>query len=568
MLMPDMVYKAASYLRLSKEDGDFSVSPGKQESNSISSQRDMITRYVDKMPDIELVAEFSDDGYTGTNFDRPNFQKMMTAVKSGEVNCIIVKDLSRFGRDYIGSGRYIEKLFPQLGVRFIAINDHYDSALRSSSDSIILPFKNLINDSYSRDISIKVRSNLENKRQRGEFIANFPVYGYKRDEQDKNRLVVDEYAASVVRDIFRWKIEGMSAPKIAAKLNERGILSPMEYKKANGSRYQSKFKTSYQAGWSAVSITRILTNPVYTGTLVQGRRTTPNYKVKLVITKAESEWARVEGTHEAIVHIAEYNLVQELLKGTVRSAAGSEGVHPLSGKVFCGECGKAVKRTTVSSGGKKYAYYNCPNALTPPTKRKGQIVSAGRPEGCAPCRISEGDLESAVLATLRTQIDLILDMEQALKQVEALAWENRECSRLDAEIAVQQEIIEKNNQLKAGVYEDLRDDLISKEEYNDLKAQFSVRIEQAQAVIERLAKERDDIRAALSGSQGWLAQFRKYKNITELNRALIVTLVERVDLYPNREIGVVLRHKNQFADMVKFLENRKNASQQEAREAI
>ena len=260
--------------------------------------------------------------------------------------------------------------------------------------------------------------------------------------------------------------------------------------------------------------------------------------------------------------------MQELLKDTARSAPGSNAVHPLSGKVFCGGCGKAVKRTTVCSGGKKYAYYNCPDALTPPTKRKGQIVSAGRPEGCAPCRISETDLENAVLATLRTQIDLILDMEQALKQVEALAWEKRECSRLDAEISVQQEIIEKNNQLKAGIYEDLRDDLISKEEYNDLKAQFSLRIEAAQAAIESLARERNDIRAALSGNQGWLAQFRKYRNISELSRALIVTLVERIYLHPDREIEVVLRHKNQLADMVKFLEDQKDASQQETKEAI
>lgn len=569
MQKPDILYKAADYLRLSKEDGDFSISPGKQESNSISSQRELIEQYVHNTADIELVAEYCDDGYTGTNFDRPDFQKMMDAVRRGEVNCIIVKDLSRFGRDYIESGKFIEKIFPQMGVRFIAINDHYDSLNGAGgNDSIILPFKNLINDSYSRDISVKVRSNLESKRRRGEFIANFPVYGYARNPEDKNQLIVDEFAAQTVRDIFRWKIEGLSAQKTADRLNARGILPPMAYKRNNGSRYATCFKTTNDVKWSAVAIIRILTNEIYTGTLVQGRRTTPNYKVKKVIVKDESEWVRIEGAHEAIISTAEFNLVQELMKREGRSTSGSDTVHPLSGMIYCGDCGALAKRTCVITKTKKYAYYNCPHAASHPRQQSGKS-SVKAQAGCAPRSISEQELETAVLATLQAQIGLILNMDNALRQVDALSWERREVSRLDAEIEVQESLVEKNNQLKISIYEDLRDGLISKEEFYSLKEQFSARIQAADDAILRLRRERGEVKEGLIDQQGWLAQFRHFQNVISLDRVMIVNLVEKIVLHPDREISVLLRHQDQFAELMKFLTSQGIApAESETKEAI
>ena len=236
------VYHAAIYLRLSKDDGDISFSSKKQESNSIQSQRELLTAFLRQHPEMELYGEYKDDGWTGTNFDRPDFQRMLEDVKAGKINCIVVKDLSRFGRDYILCGKYIEKVFPQLGVRFIAVNDGYDTLTATGTDSIVVPFKNLINDSYSRDISIKVRTNLEVKRRQGACIANFAVYGYAKDPEDKNHLVEDPYAAGVVRDIFTWAVEGLSPGSIASRLNQLGVLSPMEYKKSQGLRFKTQFK--------------------------------------------------------------------------------------------------------------------------------------------------------------------------------------------------------------------------------------------------------------------------------------------------------------------------------------
>ena len=181
-------------------------------------------------------------------FERPGFQKMIEDVKAGRTDCIIVKDLSRFGRNYLDAGEYIEKIFPFLGVRFIAVNDNYDSlGEKKSSDDLIIPFKNLINEAYCRDISMKIRSQLEIKRKNGQFLGSFAAFGYLKDEQDKNKLVVDQYAADIVRDIFKWKLEGISPQDIADALNKLGILSPMEYKRSLGMKYTTSFKTSAKA---------------------------------------------------------------------------------------------------------------------------------------------------------------------------------------------------------------------------------------------------------------------------------------------------------------------------------
>ena len=225
--MSEMKYRACAYLRLSREDDDKRGST--DESNSIKSQRMMIESFVRGFPDVELVKEVCDDGFSGTDYERPAFMEMIAMVEKGEIDCIIVKDLSRLGREYIGAGNYIQKYFPQKNVRFIAINDNYDSLTANSSDRyMVVPVKNFVNESYCRDISIKSRSNQQVKRMNGEYIGSFVCYGYRKDEKDKNKIVPDEEAARVVQDIFAWKLMGLSANSIAAKLNERGTLSPAE----------------------------------------------------------------------------------------------------------------------------------------------------------------------------------------------------------------------------------------------------------------------------------------------------------------------------------------------------
>lgn len=366
------VWNATLYLRLSREDGD------KEESNSITGQRELLRGFLRGHPGLREYAVRIDDGWSGSNFQRPDFERMMEDVKAGKTDCIIVKDLSRFGRNYLDAGEYIEKIFPLMGVRFIAVNDNFDSmAEKSASDDLIIPFKNLINEAYCRDISVKIRSQLEIKRKGGQFIGSFATYGYLKAPEDRHSLVVDEYAAGIVRDMFRWKLEGVSPQDIANALNKLGVLSPAAYKKALGAKYTTHFQVNEQALWSAGSVLRMLKNPVYTGVLTQGRETTPSYKIHKRVVRPENEWAVIEGHHEAIIDRGDFDTVQKVLSLDTRRGPGDSAVTLFSGLVTCGECGGSMVRKTVTSGGRSYCYYIC---------------SAHRRDGsCLPHRIRDRD---------------------------------------------------------------------------------------------------------------------------------------------------------------------------------
>lgn len=327
--MKEKTFQAAVYLRLSREDGDV-TDGGKTISNSIANQNELVVDFLKSHPEIKVIDTYTDDGFSGVNFERPEFQRMLSDIREGKIDCVIVKDLSRFGRNYIESGRYIEKIFPMLGLRFIAITDVYDSIKEDMGSDMIIPVKNLINDAYCRDISIKIRSHMDIKRRNGEYIGAFAAYGYLKDEENRNHLVIDDYAADVVRDIFSMKLCGMSQQAIADKLNADGILATLQYKKSVGVGLNSSFAKSMKPKWSYNAVTRILKNEVYTGTVVQGKCTTPNYKIKKRIHRDEADWIRVEDMHDAIIPKSEFDLVQEILIKDTRISPEQAEVFPLA----------------------------------------------------------------------------------------------------------------------------------------------------------------------------------------------------------------------------------------------
>lgn len=322
-------FLAAMYLRLSRDNEDKDSKAGKigvvkSESNSIGSQRELIRAFIMEQSDMELYDIYVDDGFSGSNFERPEFKRMLADIEAG---------------------RFIQKVFPALGVRFIALTDHYDSDSADMSEtSIILPVKNFINDSYCRDISTKVKSQLEVKRRNGECIASFVVYGYKKSEEKRNQLVPDEYAAGIVRKIFKWKIEGMATTAIAEKLNELGILSPREYKISLGLRFYGGYCGAGISGWSSVTVKRILTNEVYLGHLLQGKRERVNYKVKKMQMRPKEEWVKVENTHEPLISEDDFEIVQQLLKADGRKSPKTGKSSPFVGLLFCGDCGEQMIR--------------------------------------------------------------------------------------------------------------------------------------------------------------------------------------------------------------------------------
>ena len=549
-------YDTALYLRLSKEDGDV-ASGSKNESNSIANQKSLIMDYLQSRPEFRVVSIREDDGFSGTDFNRPAFQAMMEDVKKGVINCIIVKDLSRFGRNYIEVGRYLEKLFPMLGIRFIAVNDNYDSLEADTAHDIVVPFKNLINDSYCRDLSVKIRSHLTIKRKNGEFIGAFACYGYLKDENNRNQLVVDTYAGQVVKDIFRMKINGMSQYRIADALNEQGILSPMEYKKYLGSHFESSFKVNPKAVWTAKAVTRILTNEVYTGVLVQGKQTTPNHKVKVRQEVDEADWIRVENAHESLIDRVLFDIVQNLMGRDTRTSPNETQVFPLSGLVYCGDCGHPMVRK-ISRYTKKekadtaqtYGYFLCSEKCG-----KG---------GCSWHRISENDLMGAVLGAVNLHIQKVLDVQEALKQIENAPSRQLMIQKYLERLSIKEEERKKAERLKIGIYEDLKDGLLDKEEYQKLKAEFDSRIAEADSAVKELKRQIAGLEGSRSANAPWMIYFQQFGRLEQLTRWAAAIIINKILVYEDNRIKITFNFEADLNRIQEIL----SAAEEHKKEAI
>ena len=521
------IWNATLYLRLSRDDGD------KEESGSITGQRELLRDYISQHPELREYAIRIDDGFSGSTFERPGFQKMIEDVKAGRTDCIIVKDLSRFGRNYLDAGEYIEKIFPFLGVRFIAVNDNYDSlGERKSSDDLIIPFKNLINEAYCRDISMKIRSQLEIKRKNGQFLGSFAAFGYLKDEQDKNKLVVDQYAADIVRDIFKWKLDGISPQDIADALNKLGILSPMEYKRSLGMKYTTSFKTSAKAAWSAGTVIRILKNPIYTGVLIQGKETTPSYKVHKRIAKDKSEWTVIEDSHEAIISEIDFDSVQKVLKCDTRRSPDDKAVGLFSGMLFCGDCGASMVRKTVPAGEKKYVYYVC--------------SAHKQDKSCSPHRMRDTALEEIVLDSLRQHIREVVNMSELLDITDTAPLRTAQAQKVQRQLDKKREEYEKLQKLLMSLYENLTDGVIDREEYARLKASFTARADEAERQMDALRESLNDIQS--HGTENvWMNEFIKRQELASLDRAVVVALIDKILIHSNDVVEIIYRWQDEFA---------------------
>ena len=525
-------YHAAMYLRLSRDDED--MDSGKWESNSIRSQREMICSYIRKQENMEIYDSYVDDGYSGTNFDRPGFQRMMQDICAGKVNCVIVKDLSRLGRDYIEAGRLIQKTFPAFFVRFIALADHFDSLTADDNEkSLVIPVKNFVNDSYSRDISCKVRSHLKVKRENGDFIGAFAVYGYQKSEDNRNRLEPDAYAAGVVRQIFAWKMEGYSNFAISERLDACGILSPMEYKKVKGEKYRTGFVTGVKGQWSAVAVKRILTNETYTGILVQGKEEKLSYKMKKSFRKPEEEWVRVENAHEAIISREDFCIVQELLKTDTRAGSGEQKAHRYAGMLFCGDCGKPMIRRVTYGRGTERISFICS------TKNKGM--------GCTRHSISEETLNGLVLAGLRQQMHLFLNKDRGIKALEQMEINYGEVATFEKEIQRLRREQDNYRTLRTGLYEDFKKQVITEEDFRTFGTIYEKRyreLEKAAVCQEEALKQlfRSGITAGI-----YLERMKNAMQVTDLDRVTLLSFVKRIRVYEDKRVYVEWRHKELFS---------------------
>lgn len=523
-----MIYIADAYYRLSKEDGD------KAESDSILNQRALIREFLKEHPDIHLYKERVDDGFSGVNFERPSFQEMLSDIHSGKINCVIVKDLSRFGRNYIETGRYIEKIFPLLGVRFIAINDNIDTIYdRRSYEEIWIPFKNLMNDAYCRDISIKVRSHLDMKRKTGQYIGSFAPYGYKKSTENKNKLIIDERAACIIRKIFQWKIEGMSSFRIADKLNELGIPTPMEYKRENNKNFQCSFHTKLNPKWVANEINRILQNEVYTGVLLQGKTFSISYKLKKRITREERDWIRYENSHEPIISKEAFELVKFLLDTDTRVAPNEQTLYLFSGLAKCGYCRGNMTKKTIPIHQKKYNYLVC--------------IENKNKNGCQNKKqISLEKFKEVILKIINLHVKRLFELNQTLKLISKIQKRDYFLEELQNIIIEKEVEIEKKYHYIDEVYEDYKGKVITKEEYLDLKNFFEFKIlilkKEVQALKEEIKKQSKEKEDRIKNAD----QMVEYQGFKELTRELLLRLVKEIRIYDKNRIKIDFKFQSEL----------------------
>lgn len=436
-------YSAALYIRLSREDGD------KEESDSVVNQKKILTGYLKDQPDISFYDLYVDDGYTGTNFERPGFKRMLEDIQAGLVNCVVVKDLSRFGRDYIDSGYYLERVFPKQGVRFVSVSDGIDS-LRQSYD-MLLPIKNIFNEQYARDISRKIRATMRAKQRAGEFIGAFACYGYRKDPRNRNHLLIDEYAAPIVRKIFALFLNGKSKQEIAELLNKEGILCPSEYKRQCGQNYRNGIKTESSSGWTYATVHCMLKNEVYTGVMVQGKKVQNMRSRQRTINR--KDWIIVPDMHEAVISKETWERTQKLLQQNGRTAAGKYEKGIFSGLIFCGKCKNTmVQNRWKRSDGSVVSCYYCGTY-----KRKGKNF-------CSPHALPTELLESLVKEDLQKILLSKYDLNSMYQKVQAQR-SKEEKNKMLQELVKNNNLLLKVRNLKKQSYEDYREGILTREEF-------------------------------------------------------------------------------------------------------
>ncbi len=536
-------YMAALYLRLSRDDADID-GRNKTESNSISSQRELLKGYVKSREDIKIYDVYIDDGYSGADFHRPEFARMMEDICTQKVNCVIVKDLSRFGRDYIEAGRFIQKIFPAFQVRFIAITDGYDSiAADKTEQSFVLPIKNFVNDSYCRDISVKVKAQQKVKRLEGKCISAFTVYGYLKNPKNKNQLMVDDYAADVVKQIFSWKIEGMSFGAIANKLNNFGILSPMEYKKFLGMKFATGFAGTKTAGWSAVSVKRILTNRVYIGYMEQGKQEKISYKINKRIVKPEEEWIRIKDMHEPVISKADFYLVQNLLQFDGRVSDGTETAHFFSGILICGDCRAPMMKRVNTYKGKKTVFYICQ------TKHKSQE--------CSRHSVREDILKNILLKEIKLWLGFLASDANLADVWNQIHTNTERIEKYYEHISGLKKEYNKYCELKKVVLSDWKEGLIEEEEQKELYCWYTKKCKEYELAINKQEKLVKTIEKSAARIEKKLAGYKETKGLEELSRELLVRMVDKIYVYEDKKLDIffrfskVVEKSNIMADIVK-----------------
>jgi len=535
------VYRSGGYVRLSVEDS------GKPGADTIYAQKELVQKYIECQPDMTYCGMYCDNGRTGTNFDRPEFERLMSDIRAGKIDCVVVKDLSRFGRNYLEADNYLERIFPFLNVRFVAINDNFDTlTAERNAEGYIVPLKNIINGAYSRDISRKSGSALAVKQRNGEFIGSWAPYGYQKSAADNHKLEPNPETAPIVQMIFQWRTTGVSYMQIARKLNEMGIPSPSKYHFQRGEVKAERFSC---AVWHVPVIKLILSSEAYLGHMVQGRSYNILSQGKRMCKRPKSEWIVVPNTHEPIIDEDTFRIVQEMAEKcrTIHKERVGRfddlGTIPniLRGLVFCADCKRPMiryKNVSERCGHRYYAYI-C-------------LTHSEDPSSCPKKYLREEKLLEILWDTLQQEIELAGNMKRLAEKYDcsskAVSLENT----ISREIAAASDALERARMLYDSLYQNYVDHLMSEDEYMELRHRYKQAMKSAE---ERLAaaEQKKLTEHRKTGSNPWLVSCERFRGETELTEEMAHELIERVEINADNGVSVTLRFRDEYHALVHLL---------------
>lgn len=504
------VFNTAIYLRLSRDDGT------EKESESIQNQKAFLTQYVIKNG-FNLIDIYIDDGWSGTNFDRPDFQRLLVDIENGRINCVITKDLSRLGRDYIMTGHYLERYFPQHNVRYIAVNDGIDT-FENNVNNDMTPFKAVFNDMYAKDISKKVRTALTTKKENGLFIGSVPPYGYKKDPLNKGHLIVDEETAIIVKRIFSMYLSGATKLGIANQLSLEHIPTPSASKNLTATQRVNK------GVWNENIIHLILSNPTYIGNLAQNKSRKINYKIKEKVRLPKDEWIVIENTHEPIITKEDFKMVQELMKKRTYSPRKGKP-HLLSGMIFCSDC---HGRMTFSRDDTR-TYVVCV------AWRKHAKLKI-----CTPHRIREDYLEKEVINQLKEHAKKYLDRDEIIKASQNAYKESEEIS---INIKSLEKRLNEIMSIITSLYVDKTKGIIAESDFIAMNQNFNEEREMITGQINHLNNQLDGIKETEDNSDSVKNLLEEFLQFDKIDRNMLSLLIQKIEIFEGKKIKIYFNFK-------------------------
>lgn len=537
----------AVYIRLSKDDGN-------DESTSVTNQRKIIKDYITEYfrdDNYEIAGFYIDDGETGTDTNRPSFQRMKNDIECGKANCVVIKSLARAFRNSADQGKFLEEFCPKYKVRFINSGDPFLDTFNSKRVGMPAKVYGIFNEEYAAQISDEIRRTFHMKRKNGEFIGAFAPYGYQKNPKNKNHLIIDEDAAKVVRDIFTWYVIGdgsteividengnevrrlkgpISAEGIKSKLNDLGIPNPAAYKRQKGFNYNNPHCINNDGLWMGTGVTKVLTNEMYIGNMIQGKQRVISYKVHDKIQTSEEEWYRVENTHEPIVSQELFALAQEMRQKDTRCAPKTRHPYLFSGFLKCADCKKAMTRRA----SKGIVYYNCTTY-----KRKSKDM-------CTKHTLRLDVLTKSTLAAIQTQVALVENLAEIIDRINKAPIVEKQSVRLEALLKLRIQDLEKAENIVMNLYLDWKNGDINREQYRKMKTQFESQAEQLKETIAHIRREMEVMGKDNKADNPYLKHFLKFKNIDSLSQEILMQLIEVIYIDEGGDLTIKFRFADQY----------------------